>query len=404
MSENVPNKPEQPAEKIDDGEIYILDGLAALGQQKKILFGVPVVTTVLAVAAAFLMSPIFTSTAVILPPQQQQGSGVAAMLGQLGGLAGAAGSIAGLKNPSDMYVGMLKSRAISDVLIKKFDLQRHYDEETMFETRKELTKKSSISSGKDGMISVIVEDENPKLAAEIANAYISELAGLTQRLAVTEASKRRIFFEAQLKSAKEDLANAEVALQEVQKKTGMLQLDGQVRSIISNIAQVQAQIATREVQLSASRTFATANNPEVLRAEQELRSLREQLAKLQTGGKAGGGNLMVPTSDIPEVGVAYIRRLRDVKYYEAIFEMLAKQFELAKIEESKDSSLIQQLDVAQPAEKKTRPKNILVILGGLVGGLILGVFAAFGRAYYLRSSNSKEAKQRLEEFKASWKN
>lgn len=401
MPENMPNSAEPPAAVIDDDEIHLLDGLTALGKQKKILFGVPIVTTTIAVAAAFLMSPVFTSTAVILPPQQQQSSGVAAMLGQLGGLAGAAGSFAGLKNPSDMYVGILKSRAVSDVLIKKFDLQRHYGEETMFETRKELTKKSLISSGKDGMISVVVEDENPKLAAEIANAYMAELADLTQRLAVTEASKRRVFFEGQLKSAKENLANAEVALQEVQKKTGMLQLDGQVRSIISNIAQLQALIASREVQLSASRTFATSNNPEVLRAEQELRSLKDQLAKLQTGTKAGGGNMMVPTSEIPEVGVAYIRRLRDVKYYEAIFEMLAKQFELAKIEESKDSSLIQQLDVAEPAEKKTRPKNILMILGGFIGGLMLGVFAAAGRHYYLRATNSPQGKQRLLEIRQS---
>lgn len=403
MLENAHTPADRSVENAHEEEFHLLDGLAALGRQKKVLIGVPLVVTAIAIAAVLIMPPVFVSTTVVLPPQQQSGGGMAAMLGQLGGLAGAAGGLAGLKNPNEMYVGILKSRSIGDAVIKKFDLQRHYDEDTMFDTRKKLQQSTTVTSGKDGMITVVVEDEDRKLAADIANAYVTELDAVTKNLAVSEAAQRRVFFEKQLKATKNDLADAEVALQNVQKKTGMLQLDGQVRGIIANIGQLQAQIAAREVQLSATKTFATANNPEVLRAQQELRSLKEQLAKLQVGGTSGNGSLMVPTAQIPEVGVEYIRRLRDVKYQEAMFEMLAKQFELAKVDEAKDSSLIQQLDVAQPAEKKARPKNLLTILGGFVLGSILGVIAAFVRDSYLRSKNSAEGKQRWSNFKASWK-
>lgn len=382
MLENAHNPTERVVANVNHDDAHILDALAALKRQRRMLIGIPAVTTALAVAAALLMPPVYMSTAVILPPQQQ-GSGVAAaMLGQLSGLAGAAGGLGGLKNPNDMYVGMLQSRSVGDALIKKFDLQRHYNLDTMFETGKKLTRSSVITGGKDGLISVVVEDRDPKLAAEMANAYVAELSALTKRLAITEASKRRVFFEGQLKEAKESLTNAEIALQNVQKKTGMLQLDGQVKGIIANTAQLQALIASREVQLSAAKTFATDNNPEILRAKQELRGLKEQLSKLQVG-KTQTGDLMVPTSQIPEVGGEYIRSLRDLKYYEAIFEMLAKQFELAKVEEAKDPSLIQQLDIAQPAEKRSKPNKLLIIVGGLIGGLILAAGLAAGREYYL---------------------
>lgn len=402
MFEN-PQNPATPAETDANDEMHFLDALTILGQQKKVLFGFTAIGGAIAIAAALLMSPVYVSTAVILPPQEQKSGGMAAMLGQLGGLASAASSIAGLKNPNDMYVGMLQSRTIGDAVIKKFDLQRHYDEDTMFATRKKLAQKSTMVSGKDGLIAVNVEDSDPKIAAAMANMFVVELAAVTKKLAVTEAAKRRVFFETQLKNAKESLANAEIALRDVQKKTGMLQLDGQVKGIIANIAQLQALIASREVQLSAIRTFATASNPEVLRSQEELRSLKQQLSKLQVGGKVESGNLLVPTAQIPEVGVEYIRSLRDVKYSEAMFEMMAKQFELAKVDESKESSLIQQLDFAEPAEKKSRPKNIMLIAGGLIGGMMLGLFAAFIRAYYLRSRKSADSKQRWHNLLASWK-
>lgn len=383
----------------DREEIHLLDLLIVLARHKKLVIGMPIATGLIAMAISLAMTPIFTSTAKIMPPQQQQGSGLAAaMLGQLGGLAGAAGSIAGLKNPNDLYVGMLESRTVADNLIAKFKLKDRYECETMDDARKALDKATDIDNGKkDGLISISVNDEDPKFAAELANAYVDELTRLNQTMAVSDAAKRRLFFEKQLTDTKDRLADAEVAMRKTQEKTGMIQPDGQVQAIISGIAQLKATIAAKEVQLKAMRTFATAQNPDLLRTQEELSGLQAQLAKLEKNQPFKEGDFMVPTGKLPEVGVEYVRRLRDVKYYETLFEMLAKQYELAKIDESKDSSMIQVLDKAVPAERKAKPKRAIITLGGLLGGGVLGILMAFVIEGYRRSRVDPESTGRWQE-------
>lgn len=400
MSEHVEKNIEMVPPRKED-EIHLLDLLSALGRQKKLIYILPVITTALAVAAAFLISPKYVSTAVIMPPQQQS-SGVSAVLGQLGGLASAAGGIAGLKNPNDLYVGVLQSRTIADTLIERFKLKERYDKDTMDETREKLDKVREVINGKDGLISISVTDKNPKFAADLANAYVVELASVTQNLAITEASRRRLFFEKQLSEAKETLATAESNMRKMQETTGMLQLDGQVKGIIANEAQLQGTIAAKSVQLKGMRSFATANNPDYLRVQEELRGLQEQLDKLQKGQQKEG-DVMIPSGKIPEAGIAYIRSLRDVRYNETIFELLAKQFELAKIDEAKDSSLIQQLDLAVPAEYSAKPKRAVIVIGGLVGGFALAIFIALMRELYSSTKQKMTNNQRWMAARKAWK-
>lgn len=386
----------------NNDEIHLLDILTALARQKKILFTVPLITGVLAIAAAFLIKPTFSSTAVILPPQQQS-SGVSAMLGQLGGLAGAAGGIAGLKNPNDLYVAMLQSRTIADKLISHFDLKTRFEVDTLDEARKKLDKIATVVSNKAGTISVLVEDQDPKFSAELANAFVRELSNLTKGLAITDAAQRRLFFEKQLIAVKDDLANAEIALRKTQESTGMLQLDGQVQGIIRNVAQLEGTIAAKEVQLNAMRSFATNNNPDLLRLQGEIQGYQAQLEKLKTGKLSKDGDLMVPTGKIPEVGIEYIRSLRNVKYQETIFELLSKQYELAKIDEAKESSNIQILDNAVPAEKKSKPKKLIIILIGFIGGAFFALFMALMRDAYLRSTKDEDSNYRWNILKNAWR-
>lgn len=387
-----------------DDEISLLDLLTALARQKKTVLTVSMVTGILAIATAFLITPKFLATAVILPPQQQKSSGMAAMLGQLGGLAGAASSIGGLKNPNDLYVGMLESRTIADKLIKRFDLKNRYDQETLDETRNKLRTYATVSSDKNGTISVLVEDKDAKFAADLANAYVAELALLADGLAISDAAQRRLFFEKQLVTVKDDLADAEIALRKTQESTGMLQLDGQVQGIIRNVAQLEGTIAAKEVQLNAMRSFATINNPDLVRLQGEIQGYRAQLDKLKVGKSVGSGDLMVPTGKIPEVGVEYIRSLRNVKYQETIFELMSKQFELAKIDEAKESSIVQILDVAVPAEKKSKPKKVIIILLGFVGGAFFGMFIALMRDAYQRSKRDEKNRSRWDGLRMAWKN
>lgn len=361
----------------EDDELSFVDMLLILMQHKRLLTCTTLAGAAIAMVIALVLPPTYTSTAKILPPQQNN-NGAAALLGQLGALTGGAGGITGVKSPGDLYIGILESRTVADSLIGRFDLKDRFKSKTMDDARVTLAAVSQVSSGKkDGLISIDVSDKDPKFAANLANAYVDELIKLTQTFALTEAAHRRIFFEKQLVEAKDRLANAEVALRVTQEKTGILQPDGQVREIISTIAQIKGSIAAKEVELKAMRTFATAQNPEVLRTQEELQGLRGQLASLEKANGTRDGDLFVPAGRIPTATAAYIRSMREVKYYETMFELLAKQFELAKLDEAKEASTIQILDVAVPSERKSKPKRTFLVAGGLLAGGLVGLLAIF---------------------------
>ena len=191
---------------------------------------------------------------------------------------------------------------------------------------------------------------------------------MTQVFAVTEASHRRLFYEKQLLQAKQNLGDAEIALKQLQEKTGIIHLDSQAQLGIGTAANIKGQIAMKEVELGAMRTFATGNNPDLVRTQQTISGLQAQLAKIETG--------TVSSSKVPETGLEYIRKTRDFKYAETIYEMLAKQFEMAKIDEAKESSVIQVLDKAMPPEQKSKPKrSMMVLIAALATGFLTILYA-----------------------------
>lgn len=372
-----------------DDELHLLDLAIVLARYKWLIIGSTLAAGLLAMAVSLIITTTFVSSAKIMPPQQPQNAGLSAALGQLGGLAG----VVGAKNSNDLYVGLLGSRTIADTLIARFKLQQRYEQKTMDGTRRALGGASAFSIGKkDGIIAISVEDREPQFAADLANAYADELAKLNQTMALTEASQRRLFFEKQLKEVKDQLADAEIALRTTQETTGIIQPDSQVQAIISSVAQLKGTIAAKEVQLKAMRTFAAPQNPERMRLQEELRGLQGQLDKLEKNRAIKSGDFMVPTGQIPAAGVEYVRSVRNVKYYETIFELLSKQFELAKIDEAKDASLIQVLDRAIPAERKAKPKRALMTIGGLVAGFVLGLLLTCLHALY-RSSRARPENQ-----------
>jgi tyrosine-protein kinase Etk/Wzc len=385
-------------------DIHLLDLLTLFARYKRIVIGLPIAFALAAFAGSFLIKPVFESTAKILPPQKQQNSGLANMLGQLGGLAGAAGALGGLKTPGDLYTGILESRTIADKLIVRFRLKQRYDESTMDETRKELAQHSEITNDKkNGLISIKVTDEDPNFAAEMANAYVKELGAMTETLAITEASQRRVFFEKQLKDAKDNLANAEVELKKTQEKTGIIQPTAQLGTIITSIAQLRGTISAKEVQLNSLRTFATSSNPQLLQTQEELRSLRDQLSRLENSQSGKQGDIMVSPGKIPAAGVEYVRAARNVKYYETIFELLAKQYEIARLDEAEDSSVIQMLDPAIAAEKKAKPRRVMIAIAGLIGGLVFGIALALSLEGYRRSRADAAGALRWRRLSAAWK-
>jgi uncharacterized protein involved in exopolysaccharide biosynthesis len=229
------------------------------------------------------------------------------------------------------------------------------------------------------VISIFVEDHDPQRAADLANGYASELEKLTKTLAVTEAARRRIFFEHETKIASDELGVAEQALKETQEKTGLILLDSQSKAMIDALASVRARVAAQEVVVRSMQSFATGENPDLERAKQELAALRDQEAKLEFGqGKKTIAN--VPIENVPAAGLEYVRKLREVKYREALFELLAKQYEAARIDEGRDSVLIQQLDKALRPEKRSWPKRLPIVVFAGFGALIISTCWVLFRA------------------------
>ena len=347
----IPTQPEYWAE--DPPGPGLLDLLLTLAERKWLILSMAFAGGLAMGIIAFLLPPMYTATASIMPPQQQQ-STASALLGQLGPLAAAAGSSLGVKTPADLYIGILGSRTIADDLIRTFDLRRLYHGWTLFETRRVLAKRSSFSTGKDPLIKISVEDSNPKRAAALANAYLDELSKQNDRLALTESAQRRLFFERELEAQKKSLADAEVALRKTQERTGVLQVNSQVESIIRSMAQLRAEIASREVALSSLKSAATPENPEVVRQETEVAAMRDQLRKLEASNDASRpGDPLIPTSRVPTVGLEYVRALRDLQYNETLFELLSKQYEAARIDEAKEAPVIQVVD-SLPCRQTTR--------------------------------------------------
>jgi len=385
--------PDSPEPRQDE-EINLLDLLIVIAKNKAKIAATTLGAAFLSVIGSLLMPDIYTGTVKIMPPQQTQ-STAALLVGQLGGLASAAGTSFGIKNPNDLYVGMLRSRSVADSIIRRFELQRLYDQKTMVETRKKLAANSIFTSGKDGLITIEFDDQDPERAAAVANAYAEELDKLSQSLAVSEAAQRRLFFERQLQQAKQDLTQAEVALKETQERTGLIKLDDQGRAIIEAVATLKAQISTMEVHLRSMRTFATDQNPDYVRAQQQLSGLRAELTKLERAQVSSDGEVLLPTGKVPEAGLEYLRRFRDVKYYETIFELLARQFEIAKIDEAKEAAIVQIVDRAIVPDRRSKPKRgLIVIVVTLVSGF-LALLWAFVREARERASQDPAQAVRL---------
>lgn len=341
----------------DDSEgVGLLEIGVILKSRWKTLIGVPLLTGALAYGATFLIPPTFTATTTFLPPQQQQSSAASA-LASLGALAGLAGG-AGVKTPADQYVALMQSVTVSDRIIDRFDLIKVYEAKMRTDARKQLEKKVNVAVGKkDGLISVTVDDEDGRRAADMANAYIDELRRLSGSLAVTEAQQRRVFFEQQLSQTKERLTTAQRALEASGFTEGALR--SEPKSAAETYARLQAEVTAAEVRLQTMRSAFNENATEFRAAQDRLTALRAQLARTEK---------VRSNSDDSD----YVGKYREFKYQETLFELFARQYELARVDESREGALIQVVDIATPPERRSKPTRSLIAVGTALGvGLFL---------------------------------
>jgi tyrosine-protein kinase Etk/Wzc len=382
-------------------EISLLDLVIVVVRYRKLILKIAACIIAAGIILSCVLPFKYTASTTILPPQQGSSAGSALMsqLGNLGSVASLAGGSLGLKNPNDLQVAMLKSRTVEDAMLDRFHLVKLFKVKERSDARKELEKVVEIDSGaKDGLIRISITDRSPQRAAEMANGYVEEYKRLSSGLAVTEASQRRLFFEQQLTQAKDNLANAEEDLKKTGQKTGLIQLDSQTRATIELVAELRGEIAAKDAQISAMRSFATGENPELQLAEQQLAGLRSQEEKVGAASE-GAANALIPKGSMQEAGIEYIRKLRDVKYYETIFDLLARQYEIAKVDEARQGATVQVVDKAIVPDRRSSPKRTLIVLAAAVLGLFLGVVWAFAKEGLTRLSNNPEEHSRLETLK-----
>lgn len=353
---NDPLIPVETAEAEEAG-IDLLDLAVPLAQHLKLLIAGPLLLGLAALGITYLIPPEFTARTVFLPPQQQQSAATAA-LSQLGALAGLAGGAAGLKSPADQYVALMQTTTVADRLIDRYGLMAVYESEFRFEARKALATNVRITLGKkDGLISVEVDDVDPQRAADIANAHVEELRVLTSQLALTEAQQRRVFFETQLKQTRDQLTKA----QQVLEASGFSQgaLKAEPKAAAEGYARLKAEVTAAEVRLQTLRRNLSDNTPEVQQQQTLVAALRGQLASLERSSDLGGGS-------------EYVSKFREFKYQETLFELFSRQYELARLDESREGALIQVIDVAQVPEWKSKPKRaVITVVTWLVSFIVL---------------------------------
>jgi tyrosine-protein kinase Etk/Wzc len=359
--------------EAEEATIDLLELGRILQNKRKTLVLFALVPAVLTALVVFIAKPTYTAQAAFLPPNSMSsGTSIAvpALLGQLGG-AGAA--LTGLKDPTLIYIGVLQSRTVADDLIKQFDLAKIYHTKKLSQTEKALRAHSRFASGKNTITTISVEDHDPKRAADLANAYLAELHNQNSRLALTEAAQRRLFFQQQLEKEKNAMADAEVELARSQEKTGLIHPSGQAQLQLETIARTQAEIDIRQVQLAALNQAATEQNPEVIRIRSEIDGLTAQLKRLENSNNPGGaGDVQVPTSKVPQLTLIYLRKARDLKYHEELYQLLLRQYATAQLDESRSAPLLQVVDYAVVPDTKSGPHRVLLILVAFVLGATAG--------------------------------
>ncbi len=355
----------------DDDELGLWELLQILGAHWKLIFGGALLAGLAAFGIASLIAPTFTARTSLLPPQQQQSAASAALSqqGALGGLAGLAGGA--MKSPAEQYVALLESATVADRIIDQYKLLEVYDAKYRQDARKQLKANVRIAAGKkDGMLSIEVDDHDPKRAAAMANSYVEGLRYVTSTLAVSEAQQRRVFFERQLEQTRDKLTEAQVVLQSSGFSQGALKAEP--KAAAEGYARLRAEATAAEVRLQSMRRMLADEAPELRQQQATLAALRDQLARVEKRDTAGNDS-------------GYVGKYREFKYQETLFELFARQYELARVDESREGSLIQVVDAATPPERKSGPKRAFIALAAaLIAGLLLAAFTIARDRYRAR--------------------
>lgn len=369
-----------PVNSNNQDTVNLYDYWMVIVRRRKMIAWAGALAFVISVVISLLIPKSYVSTTSVMPPQQE--SSINGALGSAvpGSLTGLASSFIGESSTTDLWVGVLRSRTVKDGIIERFKLREEYGKSTLEDTRKTLDKKVSIELSDEDIVSVSVEDRDPGRASEIANAFIEELDRMNKTVVMTSGQRMRAFAEKRLAEAKAELSKTEEALRGFQEKNKAVQLDAQSQAIIESAGILKGQLMAKEVALETLLSYAAPTHPQVDLLRSEIKGLQVRLREIETG-RPGRRDIFMPTDTIPELSFQYARLLRDAKIQETLFDLLTQQYEMARMQEAKDSPTVQVLDIAKPPDKKARPKRALMVALSTFSALSFAVFFAFFREY-----------------------
>src|SRR3990170_1202679 len=374
---------------MEDDEINLLDYWRVIVKRKVLIGGIVFVAIVASVIYSLILPPIFASSTTIFPPQQESSSMASGIMSQLGGgLGGLAGGFLGISTPVDTWLAILKSETIKEAIINRFGLMKVFEAKNMEDARNTLNGMVKVSKSKEGFISVTVEDKDPKMAATLANAYVEELDKINKGIMTTSGRRMRVFVEKRLAEAKVELTKAEEAIKVFQETNRAVKIDDQSRAVIDAIGSVKGLLMAKEVELQTFLSYATPYNPQAEILKTHVEELKERLRELEEGKRIPANpaskDIFIPTAKMPDLALQYARLLRDTKVQQTLYELLTQQYEMARIQEAKDTPTVQVLDMAQVPEMRSAPKRRQIVMLFTITAAFFGVIAAFFMEYLER--------------------
>lgn len=357
--------------------IMWMDVLFTLVRRKKLIVVIVFSVMVITAGITLLIPKSYKSTAVVLLPEKT-GTLLDVLSTTGGGDLGSIGaSILGGGTPSHFarYIAIMNSRRLREDLITRFDLMSVYDVEEMDDALEILEDNlESEADKKLGTINITFHfEQDPDKTSAVANYAVSKLDEINRELATEQARSTREFIERRYEQSKMDLQNAEDSLNMFQKSFDIISIPEQIKAAIEAAADLQAQLATTEIEYNVKRKTLGEKHPDLLRLESQIAELRKTRKRMDIGAADFG--VFIPFKKAPDLGLRYFRLYRDVIIKEKIVEFLVPQFEQAKIQEARDTPTLFVLDYAKPADRAYKPKKKLItFLVGILTGILTVLF------------------------------
>jgi capsule polysaccharide export protein KpsE/RkpR len=418
---DVPSQP--PLQEVALGEVQFRDfrensieRLRLLWEQRTFLAKTAALGLVVGVLIAFAIPKEYRASVQLMPPDNQSNAGMlfAALAakaggGGSGGLGAIAGDLLGIKNSGALFIGILRSRTVSERLVQRFDLKRVYGNKLEEDARAELADNTALSEDrKSGIVTIMVSDRDPQRVAAIAQAYVDELDRLVAELSTSAAHRERVFLEARLKEVKEELDRAAHDLSQFSSKTAAIDIKEQGRAMVEAAAVVQGQLIAAESELKGIEAIYTANNVRVRSVQARIAELQRQLDKLGGSSTATnnqsdaiGDSIYPSIRQLPLLGVTYFDLYRRNKILEVVYETLTQQYELSKVEEAKELPSVKVLDAAIVPERKSFPPRLLLVALCVLLALAGATLWIFARLRWERVDSADPGKVLAREIFAS---